>query len=58
MITINKKYQKFAFWGKSMLYLVVTPDHLVLLFLGGIFYEKRQDGLDWNPIIGWSYCTI
>lgn len=21
--------------------------------LGGIFYEKRQDGLDWNPIFGW-----
>jgi hypothetical protein len=48
---------KVGLWGQKHVILGSNTRQLVLLFLGGLFDEKRQDGLDWNPIFGWIACT-
>ena len=49
MITKKQKCQKFAFEDNFMLYLEVTPENLVLLFLGGYF--MRRDKMAWIGIL-------
>jgi hypothetical protein len=48
---------KVGLLGEKHVILGSNTRQLVLLFLGGLYYEKRQDGLDWNPIFGWTRGT-